>query len=121
MGTPDRNSNIKEERMAARRAEWIAAGLDPAEADELVQFEFVCSGNTLEEQLRRYYLKVKVDVSAARAEQMLSAMSGFTTETVRNLDDAARLCATLRQFVSGFVIRLWGKSYTFSQGCFQEA
>ena len=101
----------KTDYRAEYRSQLSALGnLTTDEIDELVGYEFLKPASSVDEQVRRYYLKLKSE----RPQQA----AGLLAETQPLLDDIADsgnmggLCDVLGKYISGFIIRHKGRDYT---------
>ncbi|MES2215750.1 MAG: hypothetical protein V4481_00455 [Patescibacteria group bacterium] len=78
--------------------------LTRAEIDEVIGYDFVSGPSTVRAQVRRYYLKVKEQVSPKRADQMLRETERLHLDQVHTDEEAHDLCVILSRYIHGFVI-----------------
>ena len=102
-----------------RRQQEVLKNLDKSERRELEQFEFRSGPSTIDQQVRRYYLKLKSD-GPDKAAQMLADTTPILQQGVHSLSDVKALCTKLYKYWSGFVINYEGTPYTVHSNQFQK-
>ena len=102
-----------------RHVQEDIGNLTRLEIKELEQFEFPKGHSTIEDQVRRYHLKLKSDRPDI-AEQMLTDTSQILQKGIHNISDVEVLCRTLYKYWSNFLIKYEGTSYTVSNNTFQK-
>lgn len=101
-----------------RHYQEVLGNLAMPEIEELEKFEFHVGASTIEEQVRRYYLKVKSE-KPDKAAQMLEEVNPILKKGVSDLPDVEKLCRTLYNHISGFVIIHDGGIYSMHNNQFQ--
>lgn len=112
---PDRREGISH----YRHQQEVIGNLTGPEIKELERFEFRDGPSTIDQQVRRYYLKLKSD-SPDKAAQMLADTTPILQQGLNSLYDVQELCTQLYKHWSGFLIRYQGESYTMHSGQFQK-
>jgi hypothetical protein len=109
--TPEDEHASKMEAIAEdyRRKLEIAGGLSPDEIEELVILDVTKGPETVSEQVRRYYLKLKTR-DRDKAEQMLSEVGDINDDTIDE-EGVQKIVRVLNGYISGFVINLDGEAY----------
>ncbi|HLC60136.1 MAG TPA: hypothetical protein VJJ52_01785 [Candidatus Nanoarchaeia archaeon] len=102
-----------------RHQQEVIGNLTGSESKELERFEFRDGASTIDEQVRRYYLKLKSD-SPNKAAQMMADVTPILDQGIHSLYDVQELCTRLHNYWSGFLIRYGGASYTMHTHRFQE-
>lgn len=105
------------ERLAKKKAEAEYAGvlrtlgnLTEPEISELVDLEITAGPKNLNEQIRRYYLKLKSE-KPEKAEQLLENLKEVKLDEPIKKEDISRIGGILRKYWSGYVIYHDGKIY----------
>ena len=115
----NQNPGDEDERRVREKAEarehsedmWRTLGnLSEAEIKELANFEFDKGPETVNGQVRRYYLKLKSGGSS-KAEEMLAEI-GVVDESLLTDEGIQELCAKLNKYISGSIIYHKGKIYS---------
>jgi hypothetical protein len=100
-------SNLDDEKMKsmARSKLYYAerGNLSSAEIEELVTYEYGGGPRTVQEQVRRYYLLLKVENPKA-AKKLLKGANRIQLENIHTETDACDLCILLSRHINGFVI-----------------
>ena len=87
------------------------------EIRELEQFEFREGPSTIDQQVRRYHLKLKSE-NPERAARVLAETSPIISQGSHSIGDVEKLCRTLHGYLSGFLIRYGGESYSMHNNRF---
>ena len=106
------------EEQAHWRKSWKTSGyLTEPEIEELLKLEFADVPLSVPQQLRRYYLKLKVE-RPAKATQLWNAIPRTYKRRVTSKKAVKRLCAILYKFWNGFVIQFGRRTYSVSRNQF---
>ncbi len=112
---PDRREAISH----YRHQQKVIGNLTGSETKELERFEFRDGPSTIDQQVRRYYLKLKSD-SPDKAAQMLADTAPILQQGVHSVYDVQELCTQLYKHWSDFLIIYQGESYTMHSSQFQK-
>ena len=108
----DIDETARREEVKHFREMWRSLGnLDRAELAELVQYEFRQGPESVDEQVRRYYLQIKSH-GPDLAAQMLTDTQPILNKGTYSVQDVEKLCRILRTYGPGHLIRHEGESYT---------
>lgn len=88
----------------------LLGNLTGPEIRELRTYEFDAGAQTVNQQIRRYYLKVK-NGNPGRASEMISEVGEIADDGNLTQEDVRSLCRTLQKYVNGFLIYFQGKEY----------
>jgi len=102
-----------------RHQQEVIGNLTKPDIKELERFEFREGPSTIDQQVRRYYLKLKSD-RPDKAAQMLANTAPILQKGVHSVYDVQELCTQLYKHWSGFLIRYQGESYTMHSSQFQK-
>ena len=102
-----------------RRQLQRLGNLTGSEVNELVDFEIYHGVSTVDDQVRRYYLKTKSE-KPVQAAQMLAETSPLLERGIGNQSDVEQLCTILYRYWSGFLINFNGASYTMTNHQFKK-
>lgn len=119
MTEAERESRRQEAILHYRSREENIRNLTPLEISELEYFEFRHGPSTVDEQVRRYYLKLKSDRPEG-AEKMAAETSPLLERGITSESDVEELCGALYKYWSGFLIRYNKASYTMHNNQFQK-
>lgn len=84
--------------------------LTAPEIRELRAYEFVTGAKTVNEQVRRYYLKIKNNNSQI-ASNMINEMGTVANDIALTEENVRGICRKLHKYISGFLIYFQGKEY----------
>lgn len=88
----------------------LTGNLTQREIEEFVGYEFDIGPESVADQVRRYYLMVKRD-APDRAKSFLEKIGEIKADSDLGYGEVISLCADIREFVSGSVIRHDGILY----------
>jgi hypothetical protein len=104
-----------EEKRSARRhfRKYLlhSGNLSRPEVRQLVTYEFDQGAESVDDQVARYYLKLKADKPKA-AERMLSDVQPILSKGIGSEADVESLCRAIHTYWSGFLIRYGGNAYS---------
>jgi hypothetical protein len=87
----------------------LPQSVNAANSYHLVRLDVTKGPETISEQVRRYYLKLKTQ-DRAKAEQMLSEVGEINDDTIDEVGVQA-IVRVMNGYIRGFVINLDGEAY----------
>jgi len=114
----DKHETSRRESIRHFRRQWRDSGhLSGEEMKELEGFEFRQGPDSVDEQVRRYILGAKA-FNPSLAEKISADTKPILERGVNSKSDVEALCRTLHKYVSGFLIRYDGASYSMTDNMF---
>lgn len=112
-----KNADIQEEVIESRRKLKLTGNLTEKEIEEFINFQFYIGPDTVKEQLRRYFLMVKVCRPDLASKLQIELDEKIGNSIDNNLDlSIVDIAIILNKYVSGFLIRYNGSLYYKSKG-----
>lgn len=112
--TPSRREEIHIYRLQQR-----SGNLTRHEIRELEIFEFYKGPQSVDEQVRRYYLKLK-SIRPDKAIKMLAETQLILSDGINSVENIETLCRTVYKYYLGFLIHFNGESYSVHDNIFDK-
>lgn len=97
---------------------WSSFGnLDEQELKELLNFSFEKNPESIEEQVRYYFLRLKTE-EPKQAKSMMKDLTVLLRDGVNSLGDIEKLCLIIGKYWHGFVVHYGEESYTVDENRF---